>query len=453
MRLEVFISVEPEISGIEEQEVEHLISSEEERRREEQRRKKYLNEVKRTRKERKSLEKETERLLRARENRDAVRRTAEERDLEFPVTGGSRSSRVRVCDVMDEKGNRKGDVVIEQPSSLRAERSAVETQDDIDSEIQFNVKARKGPTKVAVDPIQDVTNRGARSKRRSTTTTSLDGKSEVAVGEQIPKATEGNVTGSSPRVDHLEMIEDCTSMVTHTPTKSNRPRREMMMSEDVINAKKEVDEKIARLEKQLSKMTSGRAATCVGGRRNRFRLAYDESDSDEWIMEEFGETPRGKLSSSRSLPEFDGNNLPLSIFLSRFSNCARYFKWDRPSRLYYLVSVLTGVPGDIVARNPDWTERDIIRELKMRYGNANRALAFQKQLEAVRQTPGQKIQDIHEEVSRLLALAFPGDKGRAVDVMGCNAFYRALSNQEFSRALQTQYPIDLADALVAALSA
>ena len=325
-------------------------------------------------------------------------------------------------------------------------------RDDIDPEVQFNVKARKGPTKVTVDPILSDTNRGARPKVRSTTTASLDGRSEVSVGEQIPKTVEGNVTGSSPRVDHLEMIEDCTSMVTHTPTKSNRPRREMMMSEDVLNAKKEVDEKIARLEKQLSKMSSGRAATCVGGRRNRFRLAYDESDSDEWIMEEFGETPRGKLSSNRSLPEFDGNNLPLSIFLSRFSNCARYFKWDRPSRLYYLVSVLTGVPGDIVARNPDWTERDIIRELKMRYGNANRALAFQKQLEAVRQTPGQKIQDIHEEVSRLLALAFPGDKGRAVDVMGCNAFYRALSNQEFSRALQTQYPIDLADALVAALA-
>ena len=439
--------VEPEISGVDEQDVEHLISSEEERRLEELRRKRYLNEVKRTREERRSLERETERLLRARENRDAVRQTVEERNLEFPVSGSARPSRVRVCDVMDERGNRKGDAVIERPSPLREEQSDV---DDIDSEVQFNVKNRKGPTKSTVDPVQEVTNRGARPKVRSTTTTaSSDGRSEVS--EQMSKATEGNVTESS-RVDHLEMIEDSTAVVTHTPTKSNRPRREMMMSEDVLNAKKEVDEKIARLEKQLSKMSSGRAATCVGGRRNRFRLAFDESDSDEWIMEEFGETPRGKLSSSRSLPEFDGNNLPLSIFLSRFSNCARYFKWDRPSRLYYLVSVLTGVPGDIVARNPDWTERDIIRELKMRYGNANRALAFQKQLEAVRQTPGQKIQDIHEEVSRLLALAFPGDKGRAVDVMGCNAFYRALSNQEFSRALQTQYPIDLADALVAALA-
>ena len=55
-------------------------------------------------------------------------------------------------------------------------------------------------------------------------------------------------------------------------------------------------------------------------------------------------------------------------------------------------------------------------------------------------------------MSRLLALVFPGDKSRAVDVMGCNAFYRALASQEFSRALQTQYPIDLADALAAALA-
>ena len=106
----------------------------------------------------------------------------------------------------------------------------------------------------------------------------------------------------------MEMNKDDMSVVTHTPTKSNKPMMEMMKTEDVIKAKKEVDEKIAKLERQLMKMTSGGTATCMGGRRNRFRQAYDDSDSDEWVVEEFGETPRGKLSSGRSLPEFDGNN-------------------------------------------------------------------------------------------------------------------------------------------------
>ena len=349
--------------------------------------------------------------------------------------------------MIDEKGNRRGDMVSGQPPFVHCMRSAADTLDDDESEVQFKVKSSLGRTKKTPDPIQNDTavsaNLGARSKV----------KSDVSSGKQVKKSTGGeNTVESSLRSDCLETTKEGMSVITHTPTKTNKPMMEMMKTEDVIKAKKEVDEKIAKLERQLMKMTSSDATTCVGGRRNRFRLAYDDSDSDEWVMEEFGETPRGKLSSGRSLPEFDGNNLPLNIFLNRFSNCAKYFKWDRPSRLYYLVSVLTGVPGNIVARNPDWTEHDIIRELKMRYGNANRALAFQKQLEAVRQAPGQKIQDVHEEASRLLALAFPGDKGRAVDVMGCNAFYRALANQEFSRALQTQYPIDLADALAAALA-
>ena len=70
----------------------------------------------------------------------------------------------------------------------------------------------------------------------------------------------------------------------------------MMQTEDVIRAKMEVDEKIAKLERRMMKMTTGGAGTCIGRCRNRLRQAYDDSDSDEWVVEEYAETPRGKFS-------------------------------------------------------------------------------------------------------------------------------------------------------------
>ena len=414
----------------------------EERSRREGRKQRRHEDWRRVKEDRRKLERETERLLRARDTRDTIRRADRERNLESPVSGSSGSNEVRVRDVVDRNGKPRGEMIMEQSPIIQHARSSG-AYIDYDSEVQFKEKTKKGRTKVIRDPTlsdtADTTNHGARLRRKDTT-----------LKDQTLRVMGGNATGS-PVMDRSETTEENMFAVAY-PTKPNQSGTELMKTEDGIKVAKEVDEKILRLERQIRKLTAGAPATCIGGRRNRFRLAFEESDSDEWVVEEYEETPRGKLSSGRSLPEYDGSNLPLGIFLSRFRNCAKYFKWDRPSRLYYLVSVLIGAPADIVARNPNWTERDIIRELKTRYGNANRALAYQKQLEVVRQAPGQKIEDVHEEVSRLLALAFPGDKGRAVDVIGCNAFYRALANQEFSRALQTQYPIDLADALVAALA-
>ena len=100
------------------------------------------------------------------------------------------------------------------------------------------------------------------------------------------------------------------------------------------------------------------------------------------------------------------------------------------------------------------TEKEIVRELKLRFGSASRNRAYRTQLEKLRQTPSQTIQDLYNEVTRLLSLSYPGkdiNGDETVESIGCNAFFRALADEELSKNLQVKDPEGLSEALTIAL--
>ena len=106
---------------------------------------------------------------------------------------------MRIRDVIDEKGNRRGDVVIEQPPPVRSKQSTSDMPvNDNDSEVQFNVKSSVGRAKTAPDPNQGDTatntNLGARPKTKSTATASVDAGSDITLVNQTSKSVTSDVT-------------------------------------------------------------------------------------------------------------------------------------------------------------------------------------------------------------------------------------------------------------------
>ena len=69
-------------------------------------------------------------------------------------------------------------------------------------------------------------------------------------------------------------------------------------------------------------------------------------------------TDQGRLRSNKpvaigtKLGEFDGSNTAVETFLAHSQNCADYFKWDEPDKLYYLKASLAGLDGQILWNLP-----------------------------------------------------------------------------------------------------
>ena len=209
-----------------------------------------------------------------------------------------------------------------------------------------------------------------------------------------------------------------------------------------------------RSESKSSHRSASRDTTDRGRRERRKSRRRDvESSSSESEPEAASLTGAAavvkKHPNVKGLPEYDGVNMPLKRFLHKFNSCAIHYQWDKEDRRFFLVSSLVGVPADIASDGgDDMTEKEIVRELKLLFGSASRNRAYRTQLENLRQTPGQSIQDLYNEVTRLLSLSYPGidvNRNETVESIGCNAFFRALADQELSKNLQVQDPEGLAE--------
>ena len=188
-------------------------------------------------------------------------------------------------------------------------------------------------------------------------------------------------------------------------------------------------------------------------RRARRELEYQSSsESEDEEISDGGGGSKWKNEKVRGLPDFNGTNMTVERFLSKFKRCTKHYQWNRTERRFQLEAALKGAPEEIITEGgDDMSEREIIREMKLRYGNASRIRSFRTQLETVKQLPGQSLQDVYHEVKRILTLAYPTTDRETKESIGCNAFFRALTDQDMSTNLQVQDPEDLAEALTIAL--
>ena len=89
----------------------------------------------------------------------------------------------------------------------------------------------------------------------------------------------------------------------------------------------------------------------------------------------------------------------------------------------------------------------MIKLLRNRFGNDNQVERFRAELRTRRRKSGESVQNVYQDIRRLLALGFPGQSGELCEIIGRDAFLEALGDQPLRIRVLDQQPKTLDAAL------
>ena len=95
--------------------------------------------------------------------------------------------------------------------------------------------------------------------------------------------------------------------------------------------------------------------------------------------------------------------------------------------------------------------KKLIRALKGRFGGANQADKYRIEVKSRRRKAGESLQNLHSDIRRLVALAFPNLDHKARELMACDYFIDALDDPNFALKVRERMPKNLDSALRIAL--
>jgi len=135
-------------------------------------------------------------------------------------------------------------------------------------------------------------------------------------------------------------------------------------------------------------------------------------------------------------------------------NCAEHNKWTKAEKLVYLHSSL-----DKDVANVLWDyDKDVTNSLsgltkilESRYGGKSFADKHRIELRNRRRKKGESISNLHVDIRRLAALAFPKVERKARESIACDHFLDALDDPELALKIRERQPSDLDAALRIAL--
>jgi len=78
----------------------------------------------------------------------------------------------------------------------------------------------------------------------------------------------------------------------------------------------------------------------------------------------------------------------------------------------------------------DATTADLERMLQTRFGTEQQTASYQAKLRARRREINEPLQDLYQDISHLLQLAYPGEGGRFILRIGVDTFITALNDRE-----------------------
>lgn len=147
------------------------------------------------------------------------------------------------------------------------------------------------------------------------------------------------------------------------------------------------------------------------------------------------------------LANYDGSTC-VETFLAQIRNYAKYLGWDTEDQLFHMKACLTGPAARILwDRNFLPTLEELQQLLRSRFGNVNQTERYRTELRTRRRREGETLQELYNEICRLMTLAFPGPSSEAMSIMGREAFLDALNNPHFRVRVLEKGPKDMEEAL------
>jgi hypothetical protein len=139
----------------------------------------------------------------------------------------------------------------------------------------------------------------------------------------------------------------------------------------------------------------------------------------------------------------------LNTWLAQFQNAATSNQWDSSAQLAHLTNSLIGKAADALLEHGDdipQTVEELIKTLKLKFGDEGQADKFRAELKARRQRSNESLQSLHLDIQRIASKAYPGVRNDTVSLLARDAFLDAMTDQELAFKIREMDVLDIRQA-------
>jgi len=152
-------------------------------------------------------------------------------------------------------------------------------------------------------------------------------------------------------------------------------------------------------------------------------------------------------------PKFDGTT-SFETFFAQFQNCVRHSRWDRSTEPVYLRNSLNKDVANVLwdyGKEVTKSLSGLTKILKMCFGGKTFVEKHHIEIRNRRRQKGETLQNLHSDIRRLAALAFPHIGYRSREMISTDYFLDALADPVFALKVRERHPKNLDSALRTAL--
>jgi len=147
------------------------------------------------------------------------------------------------------------------------------------------------------------------------------------------------------------------------------------------------------------------------------------------------------------IEKFDGST-NLDTHLWTFHRLAEYLEWDERDEFFNLCTSLVGAARQVLRELPPKGTTEQLEEfLQTRFGTTKQAISYEAKLRARCRKKDEPLQDLHQDISRLVQLAHPTETAKFWSHVGINAFIDALDDKALAFEVMRFEPKTLPDAV------
>ena len=144
--------------------------------------------------------------------------------------------------------------------------------------------------------------------------------------------------------------------------------------------------------------------------------------------------------------KFDGKG-SFETFLHQFENCSTYNAWHDHDKVAHLRWSLSGTAAQMLWGTDKLSYQQLVDRLRDRFGGKGMEEKFQNELRCRRRGKGEAIRELAQDVQRLMALAYPGEKSSLSEYIARDAFLSALNDPDLELKIREREPADLGSAV------
>jgi len=155
-----------------------------------------------------------------------------------------------------------------------------------------------------------------------------------------------------------------------------------------------------------------------------------------------------KRKPAAKLERYAGQTTSVESFIFQFESHAKYFQWTEQDRVFQLKNSLTGIAAQALWTGGEHsTSAELIQILHSGHGGKLQTKRFWSELRARRRRKDEPLQEVCQDVRRLMYLASPDETSPLAEHISIDLYVAAIADPNMRMFVMSKDPKTLEDAL------